>query len=105
MGLHGECGAAHLHYNLAMKTATIPSVRVAPAFRAEIESLLGSGETLSEFVENSVIEAVQRRRNQAEFIARGMASLVDARQSNSYVDADVVIGKLERKLATAKARR
>ena len=88
-----------------MKTATIPSVRVAPAFRAEIEALLGSGETLSEFVENSVIEAVQRRRNQAEFIARGMASLVDAKQSNSYVDADVVIGKLERKLATAKARR
>ena len=105
MGRHGECGAAHLHYNSTMKTATIPSVRVAPAFRAEIEALLGSGETLSEFVENSVIEAVQRRRNQAEFIARGMASLVDAKQSNSYVDADVVIGKLERKLATAKARR
>nr|WP_315235227.1 YlcI/YnfO family protein [uncultured Albidiferax sp.] len=88
-----------------MKTATIPSVRVAPAFRAEIEALLGSGETLSEFVENSVVEAVQRRRNQAEFIARGMASLVDAQQSDSYVDADVVIGKLERKLAAAKAQR
>ncbi|MDR7379878.1 hypothetical protein J2X19_004574 [Rhodoferax ferrireducens] len=88
-----------------MKTATIPSVRVAPAFRAEIEALLGSGETLSEFVENSVVEAVQRRRNQAEFIARGIASLVDAQQSDSYVDADVVIGKLERKLAAAKAQR
>ncbi|SDP67855.1 hypothetical protein SAMN05216303_10680 [Rhodoferax sp. OV413] len=88
-----------------MKTATIPSVRVAPAFRAEIEALLGSGETLSEFVENSVVEAVQRRRNQGEFIARGMASLVDAKQSNSYVDADVVIGKLERKLAAVKAQR
>ena len=88
-----------------MKTATIPSVRVAPAFRAEIESLLGTGESLSEFVENSVVEAVQRRRNQAEFIARGMAALVDAKASNTYVDADVLIGTLERKLAAARARR
>nr|WP_315206245.1 YlcI/YnfO family protein [uncultured Albidiferax sp.] len=88
-----------------MKTATIPSVRVAPAFRAEIESLLGTGESLSEFVENSVVEAVQRRRNQAEFIARGMASLVEAKASNTYVEADALIGTLERKLAAARARR
>lgn len=88
-----------------MKTASIPSVRVAPAFRAEIESLLGTGETLSEFVENSVVEAVQRRRNQAEFVARGMASLVEAKAADTYVDADAVIGKLEQKLAAAKARR
>ena len=33
-----------------MKTATIPSVRVEPEFRAEVESVLVEGETLSEFV-------------------------------------------------------
>jgi hypothetical protein len=34
-----------------MKTATIPSVRVEPELRAEVESLLSEGETLSQFVE------------------------------------------------------
>ncbi len=97
--------AMHLRYTLAMKTASIPSVRVAPAFRAEMEAVLGSGETLSQFVESSVLEAVQRRRNQAEFLARGMASLVSAQQSGTYVEADAVIGRLEQKLAAAKARR
>ena len=37
-----------------MKTATIPSVRVEPDFRAEVEAVLADGETLSEFVEASV---------------------------------------------------
>jgi len=94
-----------MRYIHSMKTASIPSVRVAPAFRIEVESLLGTGETLSEFVETAVIEAVQRRRNQAEFIARGMASLIEAKASNTYIEADEVIGKLERKLAAAKARK
>ena len=55
-----------------MKTATIPSVRVEPELRAEVESLLSEGETVSEFVEASVRATVLRRRNQAEFIARGL---------------------------------
>lgn len=38
--------------------------------RAEIESLLSDGETVSDFVEASVRATVLRRRNQAEFIAR-----------------------------------
>jgi Arc/MetJ-type ribon-helix-helix transcriptional regulator len=81
-----------------MKTATIPSVRVEPALRAEVESLLGKGETVSEFVEASVRAGVQRRRNQAEFIARGLLSLDDARRTGDYVDADAVLQKLQRKL-------
>lgn len=94
-----------MRYILIMKTATIPSVRVEPDLRAEIESLLGEGETLSEFVEASVRASVQRRRVQAEFIARGLRSLDDARRTGEYVDADVVIGKLQRKLEAARARK
>jgi hypothetical protein len=45
-----------------MKTATIPSVRVAPAFRAEVVSVLAEGESLSEFFEASVRATVARRR-------------------------------------------
>jgi Arc/MetJ-type ribon-helix-helix transcriptional regulator len=87
-----------------MKTATIPSVRVDPEFRAEVESLLGDGETLSEFVEASVRATVQRRRVQAEFIARGLRSREEAQRTGEYVEADVVIEQLQRKLDAARTR-
>jgi Arc/MetJ-type ribon-helix-helix transcriptional regulator len=93
-----------MRYTELVKTATIPSVRVDPEFRAEVESLLGDGETLSEFVEASVRATVQRRRVQAEFIARGLRSRDDAQRTGDYVDADVVIEQLQRKLHAARTR-
>jgi hypothetical protein len=92
-----------MRYTLIMKTATIPSIRVKPGLRAEIEALLSEDESLSEFVETSVRESVRRRRNQAEFMSRGIASLEHAKLTDEYVDADVTIGKLERKLSLARA--
>jgi hypothetical protein len=88
-----------------MKTSTIPSVRVEPELRAEVESLLAEGETLSEFVEASVRATVLRRRNQAEFVARGMRSLEDARRTGDYVEADAVVQTLQRKLDVARKRK
>lgn len=85
-----------------MKTATLPPVRVLPEFRAEIQSLLGPDETLSEFLETSVRDSVQRRRNQQEFVRRGLASLENAKLTDSYVDADVMLARLERKLVDAR---
>lgn len=86
-----------------MKTATIPSVRVEPTFRAEVEAVLGDTESLSEFVEAAILESVRRRRSQAEFIARGMASLEAAKLADDFVDADVAVGRLEQKLGAVKA--
>jgi|GEM_PF-269429 len=94
--------ASQLQYIAIMKTATLPSIRVAPEFRATVESVLNETETLSEFVENAVRETVSRRRNQAEFLARGIRSLEAAKQANSYVDADAVVDKLRLRLADAK---
>lgn len=94
-----------MHYNYWMKTSTIPSVRVEPELRAEVESLLADGETVSEFVEASVRAAVVKRRNQAEFIARGMRSLEDARRTGHYVEADAVVQELQRKLDAARKRK
>ena len=88
-----------------MKTASIPSVRVEPELRAEVESLLGDGETVSEFVEASVRASVLRRRIQAEFVARGLRSLDDARRTGDYVEADEVVRKLQRKLDRARRRK
>ncbi len=84
-----------------MKTATIPTVRVEPEFLAELEAVLADGETLSEFVEASVRSCVERRRVLAEFVARGLRSRDEARRTGDYVDADVVMGGLQRKLDAA----
>jgi len=46
---------------------------------------------LSEFVEQSVRTAKRRRRTQSEFLARRIASLNAARQTNDYVDLAAVI--------------
>jgi hypothetical protein len=93
---------SHLRYTAAVKTATIPSIRVEPELRAEMESVLIDGETLSEFVEASVRAGVERRRIQAEFITRGLRSRDDARRTGRYVDADTVLAGLQRKLDTAR---
>jgi Arc/MetJ-type ribon-helix-helix transcriptional regulator len=97
--------AAQMRYIRRMKSATIPSVRVEPELRAEVESLLSEGETMSEFVEASVRATVLRRRHQAEFIARGLRSLENARQTGEYVEADVVLKGLQRKLDAARPRK
>jgi hypothetical protein len=57
-----------------MKTRNIPSIRVEPDFRAGVEAVLVEGETLSQFVEASERASVERRRMQAEFIARRLRS-------------------------------
>ena len=96
---------AQLHYNDSMKTAAIPSVRVEPELREELERLLREGETVSQFVEASVRESVRRRQDQMEFVARGLKSLEAAKGTLDYVDADTVVGKLEQRLAEAKKRK
>ena len=86
-----------------MKT-TIPSVRVEPEFRAEVESVLAEGESLSEFVEASVRASVERRRIQTEFIARSLRSRDEAKRTGDYADADAVVAALQHKLDAARAR-
>ena len=88
-----------------MKFATILSVRVESELRAEVESLLDEGETVSRFVEASVRATVLRRRNQAEFVARGLHSLDAARRTGDYVVADDVLRTLQHKLDAARTRK
>ena len=85
-----------------MKTATLPPIRVAPDFRLELEGVLEQGESLSQFVENAVRNTVAKRKNQAEFIRRGIAAIEVTQRDGNGVPAEVVIAKLEAKLATAR---
>lgn len=102
--MQAQLNVAQLRYTQRMKTTTIPSIRVEPDFRAEVEGVLAEGETLSQFVEASVRASVERRRMQAEFVARGLRSRDEARRTGDYVDADVVIDGLQRKLDAARTR-
>ena len=87
-----------------MKTARFPSVRVDPALRSEIESLLKEGETLSAFVVASVRVQVRKRQLQDEFIKRGLASLEESRRTGIYYTADEVVGGLRQMLSEAKSK-
>lgn len=85
-----------------MKTANIPSLRVAPELREAAESVLREGETLSAFVEASLRAQIEQRRMQDAFVARGLASLAEAERTGRTVPAAEVIARLERQLAQAK---
>ena len=87
-----------------MKSAVIPQVRVEPQLRAELEASLREGETLSEFVEAAVRDAAKRRRTQAEFIARGLASRDEARRTGEYITLDQVDATLSGMLGQARKR-
>lgn len=89
----------HAHYNQAMKSAVIPQVRVEPELRADLDSVLRPGETITEFVEASVRRAIEFRRVQAEFAARCDASLATYERTGVSIPSDVVLSKLEAKIA------
>lgn len=88
-----------------MKTASIPSLRVAPELREAAESVLREGESLSAFVEESLRAQIDRRRLAREFVARGLRARAQARRSGDYADADDVLRSLGARLAAAKKRK
>ena len=89
----------HVHYDGAMRTAVIPQVRVEPELRADLDSVLLPGETLTEFVEASVRRAIEFRRVQSEFTARCDASLAAYERTGISIPSDLVLSKLEAKVA------
>ncbi|MBK6377123.1 MAG: prevent-host-death protein [Xanthomonadales bacterium] len=78
-----------------MKTATLPSLRVEPELRQAAESVLQQGESLSGLMEKSLRDEVNRRRNHAEFIARGLAAREDAKRTGVYFTADESLARLD----------
>ena len=93
-----------MHYDASMKTATIPTVRIEPALREQLENVLAEGESLSAFVESAVRASVHQRQAHAEFVQRGLASLAAARQHGHYVSADQSVERLTARLRAARAR-
>lgn len=84
-----------MHENAAMKTATLPPLRVAPELRRAAEAALREGESLSRLMEQSLREEVNRRRMQAEFIARGLAARDEAKRTGVYYSKDESLAALD----------
>jgi hypothetical protein len=87
------------------KSRTIPPLRVSEQLRADAESVLGPGESLSAFVMDAVTRAIDFRKSQMEFLARGMASAQDARNSGGYVSSAQAVSALRKRLASAQRTR
>lgn len=85
-----------------MKTATLPPLRVAPELRQAAEAVLREGESLSSFMEQSLRDEVNRRRNQAEFIARGLAAREEAKRTGVYYTVEESLAALDTVLARHK---
>lgn len=85
-----------------MKTASLPSLRVEPELRQEAEAALREGESLSSLIESSLREEVNRRRMQAEFIARGLAARAEAKRTGVYYTVDESLAALDGILARHK---
>lgn len=81
-----------------MKSAVIPQIRVEPELRAELESVLMQGETLTEFVETTVRNAIAFRRVQTEFHARAQAASEAYHQTGVSVPVEKVLERLQSKL-------
>lgn len=85
-----------------MKTATLPAVRVQPEMRALAESVLNEGETLSMFIEDSLKKQIVFRKSERDFIARGLASTVRAKETGVYYSGESVLAELREMLNQKK---
>lgn len=81
-----------------MKSAVLPQIRVEPELRAELESVLRQGETLTDFVEATVRNAIAFRRVQTAFHARAQAASAAYHQTGVSVPVEAVLDKLQAKL-------
>lgn len=90
--------ATQTQYTAPMKSAVIPQIRVEPELRKELESVLREGETLTEFVEATVRNAIAFRRVQTDFHARALAASEEYHRTGVSVPVDKVLDRLQARL-------
>jgi hypothetical protein len=90
--------ATQTQYTFFMKSAVIPQIRVEPTLRAELEAVLHQGETLTDFVEATVRNAIAFRRVQISFHARAQAASEEFHRTGVSVPVETVLKKLQTKL-------
>ncbi|MDY0329479.1 MAG: YlcI/YnfO family protein [Thiomonas sp.] len=87
-----------------MKSAVIPQIRVEPELRAELESVLKQGETLTDFVEATVRSAIAFRRVQNAFHERAQAASEEYHRSGAAAPVEAVLERLQGKLDAKRTK-
>lgn len=72
--------------------------------RQELESVLKPGETLTDFVESTVRNAIAFRRVQTDFHARAQAASAAYHQTGATVPVDAVLDRLQAKLDSRRKK-
>jgi hypothetical protein len=81
-----------------MRTATLPAVRVSPETRSLVESVLKEGETLSTFIEETVRNQAQWRKEDQAFYAEALrrSALVKSGKMKTVSHEEVIQGLRDR---------
>lgn len=80
-----------------------PRISVDPNILGAAREALREGETLQQFIELAIRQATDRRQAKEDFIRRGLAAGVRARQSGQYRSSEEVIAALE-EILNAKSK-
>ena len=86
----------------ADRSRTLPPLRVSEELRADAESVLAPGESLSAFVLDAVSRSIDFRKSQQDFLARGLTSAKQARSTGRYVSVRKVVAGLRKRLDRAR---
>ena len=88
-----------------MKSASLPTLRVTPEFRAEAEAVLKEGESLSNLLEQAVILEIRNRKLKAAFLERGLAARAHAAETGNYYSTEDVLQRLDARLQEREAQK
>jgi hypothetical protein len=87
-----------------MKTATLPAVRVAPEVRELVESVLKKGESLSTFIEETVKQQAQWRKEDEAFYARAAKASQNLQEGGKFYTAEESIARLRAQVQRAREK-
>lgn len=85
-----------------MRTATFPAVRTSPENRALVESVLRPGETLSTFIEETLHQKAQWRKDDEAFYAKAMQAANGIREGGKTYTLDETITSLRAQIQRAR---
>lgn len=87
-----------------MRSAPLRFVHIEPDLRGEAESVLGDGESLSDFVESCVRKGVDWRRTQDAFLARAREAVDRGVRDGSGIAPEQLFKLMDDKLDEARRR-
>lgn len=87
-----------------MRTATFPAVRTTPEHRALVESVLRPGETLSTFIEETLQQKAQWRKEDEAFYARAMQAAKRIREGGKTYTLDETVSSLRAQIQRAREK-